>query len=221
MCDERERLIEYVYDECSDPERRQVESHLHECPVCRNEIGGLRRVRQDLLAWDVPEHGSVWQPFAPPRVAWSWREVPSWALAAAAVAMFAVGAAGGVATHALVPHEPGDVVVSAAPVQPALTPVVLSEMESRLLGRVRTEMQAWQPVPAGPSVGLDLSAVEARLLERVRAELRESDRRLIDLDEFMLRIGNETARIRTDVNNLQQGVTDLQLVAERGPGGLK
>ena len=54
MCDERERLIGYVYDECEAAERRAVESHLEECVDCRQEIAALRSVRQDLLAWAVP-----------------------------------------------------------------------------------------------------------------------------------------------------------------------
>src|SRR5207244_3539312 len=62
MCDERERLIGYVYDECDAGEKRLVEAHLQTCETCREEIGGLRRVRTDLLAWDVPDHGSAWTP---------------------------------------------------------------------------------------------------------------------------------------------------------------
>src|SRR5436190_276553 len=100
MCDERERLIGYVYDECDPGEKRLVEAHLQTCETCREEIGGLRSVRTDLLAWDVPEHGSVWTPFVKARPAPSWRDVPLWAMAAAASLVFLVGAAGGVATQA-------------------------------------------------------------------------------------------------------------------------
>ena len=68
MCDERERLIDYLYDACEADERRRVETPSRR-PVraCREEISALRAVRLDLLAWDVPEHGSVWKPFAPAR----------------------------------------------------------------------------------------------------------------------------------------------------------
>src|SRR5215217_6628029 len=95
MCDEREQLIDFVYDECDPRERQRVEVHLTECAECREEIGSLRQVRQDLLAWDVPEHGSVWRPFAPPRMRPSWRDIPAWAMAAAAGIIFLAGAAGG------------------------------------------------------------------------------------------------------------------------------
>jgi hypothetical protein len=86
-------------------------------------------------------------------------------------------------------------------------------------------MQGWQSAAVPATV--DLSAAEARLLAFVRRELSEADRRIVDLDDLVFRIGNETARIRTDVNTLESGVsglrTELQQVAlERGgPGGLK
>jgi anti-sigma factor RsiW len=165
MCDERERLIGYVYDECDPAERRAVEDHLEDCGTCRAEIGGLRSVRQDLLAWDVPPHDAVWRPLAPAPVLPWYRQVPAWAMAAAASVMFLVGAAGGVVTHALVPHERGAVMTAAAPVQmiPAgVTVGQLSEVEQRMVQMMRDELSkrevaarvvpaAIQPVP-GPGV---------------------------------------------------------------------
>src|SRR5215468_6876320 len=96
MCDEREPLLAYLYDEADSAERQRVEAHLATCERCREELAGLRSVRSDLLAWDVPEHESVWKPFTPARPAWSWREVPTWSLAAAALVMLTLGAAGGI-----------------------------------------------------------------------------------------------------------------------------
>ena len=118
MCDDRERLIGYVYDECDRHERQEIEAHLETCHVCRREITGLRDVRQDLLAWDVPEMPSVWRPFAPQRAPITWRDVPTWMLAAAASLVLLAGAAGGVATHALLPHV--TTAAAATPAPPAL-----------------------------------------------------------------------------------------------------
>src|SRR4051812_42477960 len=106
MCDERERLIGYVYDECDASERNLVNHHLETCEVCREEIAGLRATREDLLAWDVPDHGSVWKPFAPARLRPWWREVPAWAMAAAATLVFMVGLGGGVVGQALMQRSP-------------------------------------------------------------------------------------------------------------------
>jgi hypothetical protein len=115
MCDERERLIGYVYDECAVEERREIEAHVASCHVCRQEIGALRKVRQDLLAWHVPETEPVWRPLVPERPKSFWEAVPAWAMAVAASALLAVGAAGGAVTYALLPHAPASPVVAAAP----------------------------------------------------------------------------------------------------------
>lgn len=95
MCDDRETLIAYLYDEATAAERRQVDAHLATCADCREELRSLRGVRQDLLAWDVPAHESVWKPFAAPQPVVWWRQVPAWGLAAAATLVFGVGLAGG------------------------------------------------------------------------------------------------------------------------------
>ena len=153
MCDDRERLIGYVYDECDASERQTIEAHLASCSDCRTEISGLRSVRQDLLAWNVPEHESVWRPFVPVRASSSWRDLPSWGLALAASLLLVAGAAGGVATHALWPHEPAAVAanVPTSPAAPAVAQASLSEA--------------------------DMAALEARVLARVRAQVDEQVRR--------------------------------------------
>lgn len=105
MCHERERFIDYLYGEGDPADRARVSRHLEQCEECRAEFGGLGRVREDLLAWDVPEYDSVWKPFAPPAARPWWREAPAWALAAAATLTFAVGAAGSLVTHAMVDSQ--------------------------------------------------------------------------------------------------------------------
>jgi Putative zinc-finger len=146
MCDERERLIGYVYDECDADERRQIDDHLSDCPTCRREIGALRHVRQDLLAWDVPPNRPVWRPEAPvsPRTSLL-RQVPAWALAAAAGLVLMAGAAGGAATAALSARPtPAGAAAEAVPAPVALpaavTPADLDALEQKVLAKVRTEM---------------------------------------------------------------------------------
>lgn len=147
MCDQREQLIGYLYDECTPDERRAVEAHLNECHVCRAEVGGLRDVRQDLLAWDVPTQDSVWRPFAAPRVTpVAWRAVPAWAMAAAATLVFAAGAAGGAASRLLWPAA------AVAQAAPPSAPVVLT--------------------PASLTISQqDLNSLKAAILTQVRAEM--------------------------------------------------
>lgn len=122
MCDEREPLLAYLYDESDPAERHRVETHLATCETCRDELAGLRGVREDLLAWDVPDHGSVWRPFTPPRPSWSWRDVPAWTMAAAAAIVFAIGAGSSVAANAwLSTAAPRTAVVIPAPAPAAAT----------------------------------------------------------------------------------------------------
>jgi hypothetical protein len=153
MCDERERLIGYVYDECEPAERRAIEAHLDECGTCRAEIGALRNVRQDLVAWSVPPHDTIWRPLvAVPTLPW-WRQVPAWAMAAAAGVMFLAGAAGGVVTHALVPHQTVSTVATAPTLQmvPAgVTANQLTEVEQRMVQLMRDELSKRQAAVGVP-----------------------------------------------------------------------
>jgi len=149
MCNERERLIGYVYDDCDAGERAAIARHLEECEACRHEIGALRGVRHDLLAWEVPEHAPVWRPFAPPRVRASWRDIPAWAMAAAASLMFVAGAAGGVLTHVLWPHESATTTLTQLQAPARLVPASIPvdaldardrDLEQRLIAMLRAEL---------------------------------------------------------------------------------
>ncbi|MCC7186490.1 MAG: zf-HC2 domain-containing protein [Acidobacteria bacterium] len=105
MCDQRERLMDYLYDEAAPTERKVVEAHLESCGDCRDEMRAFRRVREDLLAWDVPHYESVWTPFAPTAVAPWYRQVPAWAMSAAAGVMLLLGTAGGFAAQAVMANR--------------------------------------------------------------------------------------------------------------------
>jgi hypothetical protein len=120
MCNQRERLIGYLYSEDNASDRDEMQRHLDVCPDCRAEIGALKSVREDLLAWEVPAHQSVWRPFAPAPVTPWYRQVPAWGLAAAASLMLMSGFAGGAVAHVV----QADPVVSPSPVsQGVVTPV--------------------------------------------------------------------------------------------------
>jgi anti-sigma factor RsiW len=133
MCDQRERLLSYVYDEGDAAERALVQQHLDQCPDCRTEIAGLRSVRSDLLAWEVPAHEPVWRPFAAaPPVPW-WRQVPAWALATAAAVVLLLGATGSVVAQAMMPER--TLARDTTPVgivTPTVTPAELSAAQTRL-----------------------------------------------------------------------------------------
>lgn len=184
MCDERERLISYLYEEAVPSERAEVEAHLEDCHVCRAEIAGLRRVREDLLAWSVPESNPIWRPVAPPAPAPAWRQMPAWAMAAAASLVFAAGAAGGAATRVLWPVARPALAIAdnrpagATQLAPAVTERDLAALEARVLERVervRTEMgqqmravssrQSAMPAPTLVAAARSADTMATRLAE--------------------------------------------------------
>ncbi len=207
MCENRERLIGYVYGESEPDEKRAIEEHLTSCHVCRQEIRGLRGVRQDLLAWVVPENDSVWRPVAPVPQEPSWRMVPAWAMAAAASLTLVVGAAGGAATYALLPERSPAVAenlmpaTASPPPPPAVVPVDTSELEARLLARVRAELDQRVRVAANqPAAEMAPSVSSTELTRRVNMLSSRQD----ELYDLVLGVANETMGIRSKQTGLEQ-----------------
>jgi len=182
MCDERERLLDYLYDACDPAERRRVDAHLSGCETCREELSGLRAVRLDLQSWTVPDRDSVWKPFVPRRVPSWWRDVPAWTLAAAASVMFLLGMGGGLLARLVAP--PVAVVQQAPPVAPVLqaaptlTAAQASAMEQRVLTALIARLDS-QPVAAhAQPASLVLTPVMKQQIEaQMRALIAESELR--------------------------------------------
>jgi hypothetical protein len=221
MCDERDRLLGYLYDECDAAEKRTVESHLQECPGCREEIAGLRRVRTDLLAWDVPDHGSVWTPFVKSRMAPSWREVPVWAMAAAAGLVFVLGGAGAITAQALA----GRPAVQVATTQPAAVSVAkamseadVAAMEQRIVQAVRTDMDARMQLLSAHETTTPVRASDGELLRRVSEILKASD--LAHLNQ-MGELHNTLMRenVKTDARFTKVEDAIAQIAAAQAAGG--
>lgn len=226
MCDKRERLMDYLYDEAAPADRREVETHLESCGDCRDEMRAFRRVREDLLAWDVPAYESVWTPFAPTPVAPWYRQVPAWAMTAAAGLMLLLGTAGGFAAQALLPAAaPEAVTVAAAtPVEPAAPAVLpatlvgLDESEVRLLiqreiaqsGVMRVANTSLSPALRQQLLNETETLVFAqhketlgRVSQFVSAIQNEQD---IDRREYQQEIG----RLKIQVEDLRQSIFALQ-----------
>lgn len=221
MCDQRERLIEYLYEEAAPDERRRVETHLEACGECRAEMRAFRRVREDLLAWEVPETSSVWTPFAPvAAVPWH-RQVPAWAMAAAAGLMFVLGTAGGFVAQAAFtrPAPVASAAVTPAPAVPppaldpsassarAATPVSLSNDE--VLALVRGELTRLQRVSATAHEG-DAEALVAKAAEQQWARVYEylrlsAEERMLERKGYDERI----SRLAMQLDGVQQAVAVL------------
>lgn len=97
LCDDKDTLIAYLYDEIDPVVRRRVEEHLRVCAACTAELTALSSLRVELASWSAPEAGLDFQFVRKPAqdlrpAAW-WSGVPVWAQAAAAILVLAVGAA--------------------------------------------------------------------------------------------------------------------------------
>ena len=96
MCDRKEQLIAFLYDELGSSDARSFQQHLGACAECRTELAELRATRGQIAAWTPPEpdlgfhivRGAAAPP--PPR---TFPISPAWGLAAAALLLVAVGAA--------------------------------------------------------------------------------------------------------------------------------
>jgi hypothetical protein len=53
--DLRGEMMDVLYGEATPAAARMVEEHVAVCAACREEMGALRRLRQDLSAWRLPE----------------------------------------------------------------------------------------------------------------------------------------------------------------------
>jgi hypothetical protein len=226
MCDQRERLIEYLYGEADAADLAEVGKHVDQCHDCRAEIAALRSVRNDLLAWQVPDHEPIWRPapLSPPLP--FWHRVPGWGLAAAAMLVFATGLGGGMATRYWIPQP----AATTALVQPApaagpelisLTPDDLTRLKADILATVRTEMESrLQTVSTTPSVPSGLVPVRETtndLAERLAAIERWKDDQITLNALFNGQFGRLN-RVTSDLNEFAQQSSRMQPVSFN-PGG--
>ncbi len=203
--------------EVDSAERAEIDRHVESCAECRDEIRGLRSVRQDLLAWDVPEHGSVWQPFAPARLRPWWREVPAWAMAAAASLMFLIGAAGGVVTRAFLDRPALAATHAAAPAIPpaqvmpaAISPADLETVRHEI-ANLRSEMD--QRVRLVSTHASTSAGVSDRDFQQVRAMLNSGSQRDDQLFNLVVSMNNGLVTVKADqnarINALEQRLRQL------------
>ncbi|MCC7010414.1 MAG: zf-HC2 domain-containing protein [Acidobacteria bacterium] len=206
MCEDRERLIGYVYDECEPAERRTIDAHLGDCVDCRQEVRALRATRQDLLAWEVPEPGPLWRPFAAQRPAWS--SIPAWAMAAAAGLVLAVGAAGGAMTHALRTAAAPAAVASNDPAAaaPALQSTVMRlEQRVRDLERSNETMgELVRVLSSRPAAGAREAEPGQSNVADLAHQLRALTERQDELSRTVTMMGMETMDLKSRQVGLQR-----------------
>jgi hypothetical protein len=219
MCDSKELLISYLYDELDSADKQRFRAHLAECPECREEVAGLHSTQRHLAAWTPPEPDlgfHIVRSSAPPVAAPRVRMSPLWGLAAAAVLVLAAGAA---IANVEVQYGPqgfvartgwntaGDSAGAAATATGPMT-VDFKQQAEALERRVRELEAAAQAVPA--SAGTD--AGDAEVLRRVSQMMDERQTR--QERAMAVRIAELTrdidARRKVDLALIDQGLMRLQ-----------
>jgi hypothetical protein len=221
MCEQRELVLDYLYDEASPDGRREMERHLEACDDCRDDARAFRRVREDLLAWDVPNPPSVWTPFAPAPVVALYRQVPAWAMAAAAGLMFVIGGAGAsvaVAFNGGSGLEPASM-VAAAPAMtagPGLDADAIAALVRREVSSAGAQAMADTPTPLSPATRVAFRLdpeVERRLVAQTNQLVGASEEQVLRrVGEFLREVALDAERQRRDDG---QRLTALQLQVDQ------
>jgi anti-sigma factor RsiW len=157
VCDDKDMLIAYLYDEIDPIVRRRVEEHLRVCAACTAEVTALSSVRVELASWSAPETQLDFQFVRKPEevlppAAW-WSGVPVWAQVAAAVFVLAVSAA---IANVQVRSGPDGIVVSTGWMSPASPP---SDAGQATLATPAAD-ESWKPA---------LAALETQLRNEIRS----------------------------------------------------
>ena len=234
VCDNKDDLVAYLYDEVTPAEREAIKTHLAACAACRQEIDDLRGVRGRLASWPPPEPDLgfrvVRDTRAPAR--WSGWRAPAWGLGLAAAATLVLAAAAAVAnlevrydeqgltvrTGWRAPAaEPAPVAAAAVPAPTPATAVTgepwradLQALEQRLRREIRTTPA--QPVAAAAAV--DQPAV----LRQVSTLISESETR--QERELALRVAQLVRDVdeqrRADWVRISQGFGRLENLTGAG-----
>ena len=226
-CEEKDRLVGYLYDECSTAERSAVEAHLSRCAMCAAELEGLRTVRTHLAGWNEPRVDLGFRVTRDPVAPVSHRRwtLPLWAQAAAAVLVLAAGAGlanlqieygnGGVTLRTGWRNAATDVAVTTeAPAPQVATVDQLRELEQRLRAALAASTQSTRPAAAlaESSAPRAAAAGSPELAPQVRAIVAESEER--QRKEFAFRLAQAVRDLEnqrsTDLVRIEQNLRQLE-----------
>lgn len=232
-CEDKERLVAFLYGEASDHERAQVEAHLAGCRSCADEVDDLRAVRVDLTAWQPPDAElgfRIVRETAPADRRW-W-QVPAWApLAMAAGLLLAFAASVQVeygngaivvrtgwatigdstTTMASAPVADTAGVRSARPAGTAMSErdvrAAMASLESRLRAEMATARSASAPA-AGGGTAVDRFALVKQVESLIEASERRQQRELaFRLAQAMQDV--DTQR-RSDMARIENGLGQIE-----------
>lgn len=232
-CEDKARLVAYLYGEASDHEGAQVEAHLAGCRSCADEVDDLRAVRADLTAWQPPDADLGFRIVRETVTAGRrWWQVPAWApLAMAAGLLLAFAASvqveygngaivvrtgwatrGDSTTIASGAPVAGTAVVrSAGPAGAAMSDRDVRAAMASLESRLRAEMATSRPA-SGPAVGGGAAVDRVALVKQVESLIEASERR--QQRELAFRLAQamqdvDTQR-RSDMARIENGLGQIE-----------
>jgi hypothetical protein len=228
-CDDKQRLVAYLYGESGPDDRMAIEAHVETCVQCAAEIRDLQGVRTTLAGWEPPEaelgFRIVREPVAvaPKR----WWQVPAWApMALAAGLVLALAASveveygNGSMTVRTGWTRPAPAVVTttavpdAAGVTARLTQADLDKALAALEGRLRAELvaSASRDSAATPVRVQTGGADRADLMRQVEQLIEQSERRQQRELAFRLAqvVQDMDAQHRTDMVRLENGIGQIE-----------
>lgn len=222
MCDSKELLVSFLYDEIDPIAKHAFQKHLSTCAECRDELAELGATRAQIARWTPPDVNLgfrvIRESQTPPR---RWFHLsPAWGLAAAAMLLLAVGAA--IANLDIRYGSDGLVVrtgwnhnvdVAEQSSGTVVTPVEWKTQADQLDRRLRQLEQSMSARSESPIQNASASEMsDAELLQRVREIVGQSETRqqrvvATRLTELMREVD---AQRRLDLASIDQGLTRLQ-----------
>jgi hypothetical protein len=242
MCDSKELIVGYLYDELTAGERRSFDAHMAVCGECRGELVALRATRAHLALWSPPVQDlgirvvreEIASPAAvlPMRPRRNW--MPVFGLAAAAVLVLAAATAianlevrydaNGFAVRTGWARSSDATAQVAAPSEriaalPVSTGDDMARLERRLAELERSVAQS--PAPVQVAAGPRMS--DAEILRRVREMLGEAESRQQSVvSKRLMQVVQDFDRARqSDLAAIQhglgtyQGLTNAEIAQQR------
>ena len=228
MCDNKDLLVGYLYDDLTLEQREAFDAHLRSCAPCRQEVAGLRSTRGHLATWAPPEPDLGFQivrhaveargkvvPFRP-----RWK--PAFGFAAAAVLVLAVASA---IANVEVRYDREGLMVrtgwakgNPAPVQAVVPPGVAQPVLTNAssvsadFAAVEQRLRALEASLAAQPVTAMARMSDAEILRQVRAMVRDAESRQEGfVAQRLLQVMQDAERQRrTDFAMLQQGSAQYQ-----------
>ena len=219
MCDSKELLVGFLYDEIDAVSKRSFERHLLTCSDCRDELAELGATREQIALWTPPDADLGFRIVrgadapAPSRFRFP-SFSPAWGLAAAALLVFAIGAA--IANLDVRYGSDGLVVRTGwnhgAEDQAGVTPVDWKTQAQELNRRLRDLEQSASAKSAVQNASTSSEMSDAELIQRVRDIVGQSETRhdrvvSTRLSELMHEVD---AQRRLDLATIDQRMTSLQ-----------